>query len=218
VQIFGGCGFSEEYPMSRSYRDSRINRIFEGTNEINRLLAVDMLLKKAMKGKIDLMSPAMAVQKELMSIPDFSEAAEGYMVEENKLIANFKKAILLVAGAAVQKLMMQLDKEQEVLMNIADMMIGTFIAESLLLRVEKMKAAGKENIEVYENIVRVYINETADLLFSKGKNSINGFAEGDELRMIMLGLKRFTKTQSYNTIAARRAIAKVLIDAGKYNL
>jgi hypothetical protein len=218
VQIFGGCGFSEEYPMSRSYRDSRINRIFEGTNEINRLLAVDMLLKKAMKGKIDLMSPAMAVQKELMNIPDFGEAAEGYMVEENKLIANFKKAILLVAGAAVQKLMMQLDKEQEVLMNIADMMIGTFIAESLLLRVEKMKAAGKENIEVYENIVRVYINETADLLFSKGKNSINGFAEGDELRMIMLGLKRFTKTQPYNTIAARRAIAKVLIDAGKYNL
>ncbi len=218
MQIYGGVGFSEEYPMSRAYRDSRINRIFEGTNEINRLLAVDMLLKKALKGKIDLLTPATAVQKELMSIPDFGNEEEGYLSEEKKLIANFKKAILLVAGAAVQKLMMTLDKEQEILMDIADMMIQTYVAECLLLRTEKLKVSGKEDIATIENITRVFIWDAADILFSKGKNAICGFAEGDELRMILLGLKRFTKTQPYNTIAARRAVAKVLIDAGKYPL
>lgn len=123
VQIHGGNGFSDEYVISKAYRDSRINRIYEGTNEINRLLTVDMVLKRAMKGKLDLMGPAMAVQKELMSIPDFGAEEEGAFTRERKYIANFKKAILMVAGAAVQKLMMQLDKEQEILMNISDMAI-----------------------------------------------------------------------------------------------
>ncbi|NCW13483.1 MAG: acyl-CoA dehydrogenase, partial [Chitinophagia bacterium] len=126
VQIHGGNGFSDEYQISKGYRDSRINRIYEGTNEINRLLTVDMVLKRAMKGKLDLMTPAMAVQKELMSIPDFGDIDDAPFAKELKYIANFKKAILMVAGAAVQKLMMQLEKEQEVLMNIADMAIEVF--------------------------------------------------------------------------------------------
>ena len=138
VQIHGGNGFSAEYNISRAYRDSRINRIYEGTNEINRLLTLDMTLKRAMQGRLDLMGPAMAVQKELMSIPDFGAEEETPFAKERKLVANLKKAILMTAGAAVQKLMMKIENEQEVLMNIADMAIETFNAESVLLRVMKM--------------------------------------------------------------------------------
>jgi len=138
VQIHGGNGFSAEYNISRAYRDSRINRIYEGTNEINRLLTLDMTLKRAMQGRLDLMGPAMGVQKELMSIPDFGAEEETTFSKELKLVANLKKAILLTAGAAVQKLMNKIDSEQEVLMNIADMAIETFNAESALLRVMKL--------------------------------------------------------------------------------
>src|SRR5678815_2015154 len=138
VQIHGGNGFSDEYLISKVFRDSRINRIYEGTNEINRLLILDMTLKRAMKGRLDLMGPAMAVAGELMSIPDFSNGEEGLYDEQKKYISNFKKAILMVAGAAVQKLMMNLDKEQEILMHIADMIIDTFHAESCLLRLMKL--------------------------------------------------------------------------------
>ena len=139
VQIFGGNGFSAEYPISRAYRDSRINRIYEGTNEINRLLTVDMMLKRAMKGQLDLMGPAMKVSKELMSIPDFGSEEESEFTADIKAIAQMKKAILMTAGAAVQKFMMGLDKEQEILMNIADMAIVTYHAESALLRVMKLQ-------------------------------------------------------------------------------
>src|SRR5689334_13236646 len=138
VQIHGGNGFSAEYNISRAYRDSRINRIYEGTNEINRLLTLDMTLKRAMQGRLDLMGPAMTVQKELMSVPDFGSDDEAPFVKEKKLVANLKKAILITAGAAVQKLMMKIEQEQEVLMNIADMAIETFNAESILLRVMKI--------------------------------------------------------------------------------
>ena len=127
VQIHGGNGFSDEYSISRAYSDSRINRIFEGTNEINRLLSVDMMLKRAMKGQLDLMGPAMAVQKELMSIPEFGDDEDKPFATELKTIANMKKSILMVAGAAVQKLMTTLSKEQEIIMNIADMAIKTFV-------------------------------------------------------------------------------------------
>jgi alkylation response protein AidB-like acyl-CoA dehydrogenase len=130
VQIHGGNGFSEEYIISRAYRDSRINRIFEGTNEINRLLIVDMVLKRAMKGRLDIMGPAMAVSKELLSIPEFGNGNDELFGEEKKLIRNFKKTLLLTAGAAVQKLMMKLESEQEILMNIADIAIQTYNAES----------------------------------------------------------------------------------------
>ena len=150
VQVHGGNGFSDEYSISRAYRDSRINRIFEGTNEINRLLSVDMMLKRAMKGELDLMGPAMNVQKELMSIPEFGEADDTPFATELKTIANMKKSVLMVAGAAVQKLMMTLSKEQEIIMNIADMAIKTFVAESTLLRVIKaVERSGEENNKVH---------------------------------------------------------------------
>jgi alkylation response protein AidB-like acyl-CoA dehydrogenase len=219
VQVFGGNGFSDEYMISRAYRDSRINRIYEGTNEINRLLTVDMILKRAMKGKIDLMGPAMAVAKELMSIPDFGNEDEGAFAAEKKLIVNLKKAILMVAGSAVQKLMMKLSDEQEILMNIADMAIETFTAESTLLRVIKITDKnGETNSAVYADMMHCCLNDAADKVNKAGKEAINAFAEGDEQRMMLLGLKRFTKAQPFNSKDARRRIADRLIVDGRYAL
>ena len=219
VQIHGGNGYSDEYVISKAYRDSRINRIYEGTNEINRLLTVDMLLKRAMKGRIDLMGPAMAVQKELMSIPDLGSGDESAFSSEIKTIANFKKAILMTAGAAVQKLMMKLDSEQEILMNIADMAIETFVAESALLRVMKQtEAKGAAAVQNENDMMKVYLTDAADRINKAGKDAINSFAEGDEQRMMLLGMKRFTKTEPYNTKNARRRIADKLISDGKYPL
>lgn len=219
VQIHGGNGYSDEYIISRAYRDSRINRIYEGTNEINRLLVVDMILKRAMKGRLDLMGAAMSVQKELMSIPDFENADEQLFSKELKTIANFKKAILMTAGAAVQKLMTKLESEQEILMNIADMAITTFTAESALLRVIKLaEIRGETAIEFEANMMRTYLTDTADKISKCGKDAVNSFAEGDEQRMMLLGIKRFTKTEPYNTKAARRRIAGKLISDGKYDL
>ena len=217
VQIHGGNGFSAEYIVSRAYRDSRINRIFEGTNEINRLLIVDMTLKRAMKGKLDLLTAATNVSKELMSIPDFSSEDETPFSKEKKNIANFKKAILLVAGAAVQKLMMKLDKEQEVLMNIADMTIETYIAESALLRLMKLaETRGEEAVSLQADIVHTFLYDAAERINKAGKDAINSFAEGDELRMMHIGLKRFTKTEPFNTKDARRRIADKMIEENKY--
>lgn len=217
VQIHGGNGFSDEYPISKAYRDSRINRIYEGTNEINRLLTVDMVLKRAMKGKLDLMGPAMAVQKELMSIPDFGGEEEGTYAKEIKAIANFKKAILMVAGAAVQKLMMQLDKEQEILMNIADMSIEVFHAESALLRVMKLaNSKGDAAVSLQADMMKTYLYDAADRINKAGKDALNSFADGDELRMMHIGLKRFTKVEPYNTKDARRRIAAKLIEDNGY--
>ena len=218
VQIHGGNGYSDEYLISKAYRDSRINRIYEGTNEINRLLTVDMVLKRAMKGKLDLMGPAMAVQKELMSIPDFGSDDETAFAKERKYIANFKKAILMVAGAAVQKLMMQLDKEQEVLMNIADMAIEVFHAESALLRVMKLTDTKGEVAATLEaDIMRTYLYDAADRINKAGKDALNSFADGDELRMMHIGLKRFTKVEPFNTKDARRRIADKLVADNGYH-
>ncbi len=217
VQVHGGNGFSDEYMISRAYRDSRINRIYEGTNEINRLLTVDMMLKRAMKGKLDLMGPAMKVSKELMSIPDFGSEEEGAFAVEIKTILQMKKAILMVAGAAVQKLMMGLSEEQEILMNIADMAIVTFNAESALLRVIKMTdKQGADAVTVQSYMMHVYLNDAVDIVNKAGKEAINAFAEGDEQRMMLLGLKRFTKTQPFNSKEARRRIAAKLKAEGKY--
>lgn len=219
VQVFGGNGYSDEYTMSRAYRDSRINRIYEGTNEINRLLTVDMILKRAMKGKLDLMGPAMAVSKELMSIPEFGNEDETAFAAERKAIVNLKKSILMVAGAAVQKLMMKISDEQEILMNIADMAIETFVAESTLLRVIKMvDQKGEAESQVYIDMMRCYLNDAVDKANKSGKDAINAFAEGDELKMMLLGLKRFTKTAPFNGKDARRRIADRLIAEGKYAL
>ncbi|HMJ47329.1 MAG TPA: acyl-CoA dehydrogenase family protein, partial [Ferruginibacter sp.] len=163
VQVHGGNGYSDEYMISRAYRDSRINRIYEGTNEINRLLTVDMMLKRAMKGKLDLMGPAMAVSKELMSIPDFGNEEESAFAAERKMVVNLKKAILMTAGAAVQKLMMSLQDEQEILMNIADMAIVTFNAESALLRTIKIASKdGEPATALQVDIMRCYLNDAID--------------------------------------------------------
>ena len=212
VQIHGGNGFSDEYNVSRAYRDSRINRIYEGTNEINRLLTVDMVLKRAMKGRLDLMGPAMAVQKELMSIPDFGSADDAPFAPERKLIANMKKSIFLVAGAAVQKLMMKIESEQEILMNIADMSIEVFHAESAMLRAMKLVEQKGEAACGFElDIARTYLYDAADRVNKNAKDAINAFASGDEQRMMLLGIKRFTKADPFNSKDARRRIvAKVI--------
>lgn len=218
VQIYGGMGFSAEGPMDRAYRDARINRIFEGTNEINRMLTIDMLLKRAMKGQLDLMNPAMAVQKELMAVPDFGSSDDsGIFAKEKKALVNLKKAGLMVAGAAVQKFMMKLSDEQEVLMNLADMLIEGYVAESTLLRVEKLiNARGEANCQVEKEMAIVYLHHAIETAASAGKQAIYAFAEGDELRLMLLGLKRFTKIDPYNLKEARRKIANYVIEKGEY--
>jgi alkylation response protein AidB-like acyl-CoA dehydrogenase len=218
VQIYGGMGFSAEGPMDRAYRDARINRIFEGTNEINRLLTIDMLLKRAMKGQIDLMAPAMAVQKELMAIPDFGVSdEEGIFVKEKKALANLKKAGLMVAGAAVQKFMMKLSDEQEILMNLADMLIEGYIAESVLLRVEKLIGLrGEKACEIQKEMAMIYLHYAIAKGAAAGRDAIAAFAEGDEQRLMLMGLKRFTKIDAYNLKEARRKVANYVIEKGEY--
>jgi alkylation response protein AidB-like acyl-CoA dehydrogenase len=217
VQIYGGYGFSADFPMDRSYRDSRINRIFEGTNEINRLLIVDMLLKRAMKGELDLMTPAMAVQKELMSIPDFGAEDETLFSPEKKVLAQLKKSILMVAGTAVQKYMMSLAKEQEILMNIADMVIDVFVAESLLLRLQKLVVMkGESECALELDILRVYMSEVIDRVNVNGRTAVNSMCEGDEQRMLLMGIKRFAKPSLFNTKEGRRRIAAALCEANLY--
>jgi hypothetical protein len=218
VQIYGGMGFSAEGPMDRAYRDARINRIFEGTNEINRMLTLDMLMKRAMKGTLDLMTPAMAVQKELMSIPDFGASEEeGVFVKEKKALANLKKAGLMVAGAAVQKFMMKLSDEQEVLMNLADMLIEGYVAESVLLRVEKLiTMRGEEACAIEKEMAMIYLHHAMNKATVSGREAIYAFAEGDELRLMLLGLKRFTKIDAYNLKEARRKVANHVIEKGEY--
>jgi len=217
VQVLGGYGYSEEYPAARAYRDARINRIFEGTNEINRLLTVDMLVKRSMKGKIDIMGAALAVQKELMSIPEFGEESDELLAAELKAIQNAKKAILVIAGAAVQKLMANLKEEQEIIMNITDMMIEVFACESAYLRTMKLSGLKSEiELQPYVNMTKVYISDAVERINLYGKHAITAFAEGDDLKMLMLGLKRFTKHELVNTTKLRREIADKLIEADKY--
>ena len=218
VQINGGMGYSAESPVERAYRDARINRIFEGTNEINRMLTVDLVLKRAMKGELDLMGPAQEVANELMSIPDFGDLPEGVFAEEYKALKGFKKVILMVAGSAVQKLMQSLSKEQEVLMNIADLTIDTYLAESTLLRVDKLiSMRGEEACKDEIAIVKTYFYDIADKINKSGKDAINSFAGGDEAKMMLMGLKRFTKIDGFNSKEARQQIALRVIEAGKYN-
>lgn len=217
VQIYGGMGYSAEAPMERAYRDSRINRIFEGTNEVNRLLVVDMLLKRAMKGELDLMGPAQAVAGELMSIPDFGEEDDAAFAPEKKILANLKKAGLLVAGAAVQKLMMSLAKEQEILMNIADIIGYVYVAESVLLRAEKLyHTKGEEAAALATDMARVYLYSTIDKVNIAAKEALYSFGEGDELNMMLVGIRRFTKANPFNVKEARQRIARKLIEENKY--
>ncbi len=217
VQVHGGYGYSEEYPAARAYRDSRINRIFEGTNEINRLLVVDMLVKRSMKGRLDLLGPAMGIQKELMSIPEFGNEPEGFLAKELKAIQNAKKAALMVAGSAVQKFMQKLGEEQEIIMNITDMVIDIYAAESAILRTIKFAQNHSEKeAEYYEAMTKVFLNDALERIFMNGKHAVAAFAEGDEMKLLQLGLKRFTKYDAINTTALRRKVADKLIEENKY--
>lgn len=219
VQIHGGMGYSAEMPVERAYRDSRINRIFEGTNEINRMVTVGELLKRGMKGEIDLLTPAKAVAGELMAIPDFGNPTSDYFEEKHKVIQNFKKAILMVAGAAIQKFTDKFQNEQEILMNISDMLMFTYAAESMLLRVEKLaKRYDEEKIKLYKNMLDVFIYDTATKMNKTGVDAVNSFAEGDEHQAMLMGMKRFTKVKPVNVKAARRMIADKIIDDNRYNI
>ncbi|MBK7410567.1 MAG: acyl-CoA dehydrogenase family protein [Saprospirales bacterium] len=220
VQIHGGMGYSEEASPARAYRDARINRIFEGTNEINRMLSVDMLLKRAMKGELDIVGPAWEVQKELASMPSM-DRPDGLYAEEKKAVKEFKKAVLMTAGAAAKLQMdgqLNLEEEQEILMNVADMLFEAFVSESLLLRVEKLhdmpgKAAEQD---LYEAMLQVYLHDATSRMTRFGTDALASFAEGDLLRTLLMGLKRFTKYPAKNVKQLRRKIAARLVEANEY--
>jgi len=217
VQIFGGTGYSEDYPVASMYRDARINRIFEGTNEINRMLSVGQILKKAMKGEIDLMGPAMKIQEELMEIPDFEDADDSVILyQEHKSVNQAKKAILMLAGAAAKKYMLELEKKQEILMNIADMLIHVFTAESIILRTKKLVDKSTSNSEYQIAMTQCYVNDALEKMYLSGKHLLAEFAEDDMLIMMHMGLKRFTKYPIINTLALKKKIAKKLIEEKKY--
>jgi len=217
LQIHGGIGFSEEYPAARAYRDSRINRIYEGTNEINRMLMVDQLFKRALKGQLDIVGPAWAVQKELTSMPSM-ERLEGPYAEEIKAVSDFKKIILMVAGGAAKMQMdgkLNLKEEQEVLMNCADMFIDLYAAESMLLRVQKLSGMQKENTqEVYDAMLQVFIHDVTARMSRNATDALASFAEGDLLKTFLMGVKRFTKYPPVNVKVKRRLVAEVLRKAG----
>ena len=219
VQVHGGMGFSEEGTAARAYRDARINRIYEGTNEINRLLSIDMLLKRAMKGALDIVGPAWEVQKELASMPSLGKE-EGPYAEEKKAVKDFKKAVLMVAGAAAKLQMegkLDLKNEQEIIMNVADMLSDLFLAESTLLRVEKLAGMQfKVKQEVYDAILKVFIHDVTLRMNKNGTDALASFAEGDLLRTMLMGLKRFTKYPAQNVKTLRRELADVLIAANEY--
>jgi len=217
VQIHGGIGFSEEYPAARAYRDSRINRIYEGTNEINRLLMVDQLFKRALKGQLDIVGPAWAVQKELASVPSF-EKQEGDYAEERRAIADFKKIILMTAGAGAKMQMdgkLNLKDEQEILMNCADMLIDLFVAESMLLRIQKLasRADKPQPQEVYDAMLQVFLHDATARMAKNATDALSSFAEGDLLKTFLMGVKRFTKYPPVNVKEKRRLIAGAVREA-----
>ncbi|WP_298153040.1 acyl-CoA dehydrogenase family protein [Flavobacterium sp.] len=219
IQIFGGMGFSEDTPMESAWRDARISRIYEGTNEINRMLSVGMLIKKAMKGHVDLLGPAMKVQEELMGIPDFNTPDYTELFsEEKEMVAKLKKAFLMVAGAAVQKFGPDLDAHQQLLMAAADMLIEIYVAESTILRTEKLvKSSGDATTKEQVAMAKLYLYKAVDIVTQKGKESIISFAEEDEQRMMLMGLRRFTKyTTMPNIVALREQITTKLVAENAY--
>lgn len=214
IQIYGGMGFSEDAPMEAAWRDARIGRIYEGTNEINRLLSVGMLIKRTMKGEIDLLSPAMAIAKELMGIPSFDipDYSE-YMSEEKALIANLKKVFLMVSGAALQKYMMEIEKQQHLLLNASEILNQIYMAESAILRAEKH--FDTESVEAA--MARLNLYKAVESIITAAKEGIISFAEGDEQRMMLSGLRRFTKyTNHPNVVALTEKIAAHFVEKGRY--
>ncbi len=218
VQIYGGYGYSADYPAEKAYRDSRINRIFEGTNEINRMLIPGMLMKRAMTGQLALLPAAQGLMNDILSpsMQSFDED-EGVLAAEMKLAQNAKKVALMALGTAAQKYMMKLAEQQEILMGIADIIIDAFAMESAILRAQKFAAAqGEEAAARYIDMTRVFCNDAVERVDANAKNTLAGMSEGDELRTLLAALRRFTKLTPMNTIAARQQIADVLIKANKY--
>lgn len=214
IQVYGGMGFSEDTPMEAAWRDSRISRIYEGTNEINRLLAVGMLIKRAMKGELDLLSPAMAISKELMGIPSFEvpDYSE-FMSEEKAIIANLKKVFLMVSGAALQKYMMDIEKQQHLLLNASEILNQIYMAESAVLRAEKHFSP--ESVE--SAMAQLNLYKAVEKIITAAKEGIVSFAEGDEQRMMLSGLRRFTKyTNHPNVVALTEKVAAHYIEKGAY--
>jgi len=219
IQIFGGMGFSADTPMESAWRDARIARIYEGTNEINRMLAVGMLVKKAMKGHVDLLGPATKVADELMGIPSFDTPDYSKLFsEENDMIARLKKVFLMVAGSAVQKFGTDLEEHQQVLLAASDILIEIYMAESTILRTEKnAQRFGEENLTTQIAMSRLYLYNAVDIVIQKGKEAIVSFTEGDEQRMMLMGLKRFTKyTNQPNVAELRMQIAEKVASDNAY--
>ena len=218
VQIYGGYGYSADYPAEKAYRDSRINRIFEGTNEINRMLIPGMLMKRAMKGQLPLLAAAQKLMDEVMSpnLPSLDED-EGILASEMKLAQNAKKVALMIAGTAAQKYMMALSEQQEILMSIADIVIDTYAMETAILRAQKTAATRGDGAAArYIDMVQVFCNDAIERVETNAKNTLAAMSEGDELRTLLAALRRFTKHTPINTVAARQRIADVLIKANKY--
>ena len=219
IQVYGGMGFSEDTPMESAWRDARIARIYEGTNEINRMLSVGMLIKKAMKGQVDLLGPAMKVQEELMGIPSFDTPDYSELFsEEKEMIGKLKKAFLMVAGGAIQKFGTDLEAHQQLLMAAADILIEIYMAESTVLRTEKLaKKQGENNVQEQIAMAKLYLYQAVDIVTQKGKEGIVSFAEGDEQRMMLMGLRRFTKyTNMPNVVGLREIITSRLVAENKY--
>jgi alkylation response protein AidB-like acyl-CoA dehydrogenase len=218
VQIYGGMGYSADAPMERAYRDARISRIYEGTNEINRMLMVGMVLKRAMKGEINLFEPAMAVASELVSVPSFEsiDTSELFAMEKD-LVHKLKKVFLMVGGKAAMALQDRIEDEQEIMMNLADVMIEIYAAESVLLRTEKLVSQrGEAACAAQIAMSRIYLYEAIDKVEAAAKEAIVSFAKGDEQKVMLMGLKRFTKPDFVNTKELRRQVADVMIGEGKY--
>ncbi|SFA77613.1 acyl-CoA dehydrogenase family protein [Algoriphagus aquimarinus] len=218
VQIYGGMGYSADAPMERAYRDARISRIYEGTNEINRMLMVGMLLKRAMKGDINIFDPAMAVSKELISVPSFEtiDTSELFAAEK-EVLKKLKKVFLMVGGKAAMTLQDKIEDEQEIMMNLADVMIEIYASESAILRTEKLVSMkGEEACKNQIAMAQIYLSEAVDKINVSAKEAIGSFTKGDEQKVMLMGLKRFTKSELYNTKELRRQIADYMIDQGKY--
>ena len=219
VQIYGGYGYSEEYPVARAYRDSRINRIFEGTNEINRLLISGMLLKRSMKGELGLLSAAQQLANDLLSMPSSGDGEhEGVFASERKMIANAKKIAVMTSGAAAQKYMDKLNDEQEVLAHISDIVMEVYAMESVLLRVKKHYASDNKANELYVNIVQTFVHDAMARVEIFAREILSAIAEGDMLRTYLTVLKRLMKYEPLNTVVTKRAVADALIEKDRYAL
>jgi alkylation response protein AidB-like acyl-CoA dehydrogenase len=217
VQIYGGYGYHEEYPVARAYRDSRINRIFEGTNEINRLLIIQMLMRRAMKGTLQLIPAFMGLQNEILAGPSFEEPPTGLLAEEERVVANAKKTFLLAAGVAVQKYREGLEQQQEVVGALANIVMEVYAMESSLRRTQKAaQARGEQGAAVMIDAARAFIYDSADRLEKGARTALAASSEGDMLRTQMAVLKRFSKREPVDTIALRRRVAAAVLAADKY--